>query len=131
MRMACSNASNLKHSHLCSAAYPRERSQPGCVFTQDCIKIISLCLLLQQTKPKKTPGLHLVCCIASQSLIYTCALMSLKRKKNASCPKQRTLCIYSLSTNYPILIVQTSLGHCRSGLKSTKRWSLISRVFGV
>lgn len=32
------------------------------------------------SRQKKTPGLHLVCHTASQSLIYTCALMSLKKK---------------------------------------------------
>lgn len=32
------------------------------------------------SRQKRTPGLHLVCRIASQSLIYTWALMSLKKK---------------------------------------------------
>lgn len=80
MRMACSNASNLKHSHLCSAVYPWEWSQPGCVFTQDCIKIISLCLLLQQTKENPRTPFSLLYCIPVINL-YLCTDVTEKKKK--------------------------------------------------
>lgn len=73
--VACNEASNVKHSVL----YTHGSGVNLVVSSHRTVLTISFCVSFC-SRQKKTPGLHLVCHIASQSLIYTWALMSLKKK---------------------------------------------------
>jgi len=73
--VACNEASNVKHSVL----YTHGSGVNLVVSSHRTVLTISFCVSFC-SRQKKTPGLHFVCRIASQSLIYTWALMSLKKK---------------------------------------------------